>query len=438
MGVGPLLSNVPKSAIKDYKRLFVEFHKRLDNLEFLNVDSEKFVNPETNLSYETTSPVVFDLYNITINRNIDTISQSASITDIPYDEVLDLFTKYDRVVVKITGEDNIDYTIFDGEIINNSSTSSLDSDSLNFELLDNLNLLNRINIPYPAIGKDIAQYISNALLNAGLLSRDAFNNLFMTGFLESSKYPQPSAIAKTGLNTFIDPVFSLGEPFLGQFKPTGNFNNFLSEIRKKYPLYIFGDRMARLNVSLPQFLYDTQLEVWNIDLNTSSAYINIENSYSLVNLIITIGFTSETDRRLQYGWAFDGISYAMNGGKINYRIEYAFDTIGYTNLTRLASNILVQENKNFKVKISNLPFFHGFDVGQFIKITNHRRISPEQIFFIEDLTHNLSINGFSTEITASAFSLGVIDEEILVGKEKIGGLLDPLINIEVGKSFRGQ
>jgi hypothetical protein len=401
----------------EYKRLYARFHKRIDNLNFLNKSGSRFENPETNLDYTITEPLEVDLINITINRNLNNISQSANIDNIYHDEFFDLFTKYDRVEVFVLGEDDVEYIIFDGELINKNSNRSLDEDSISFELLDNLNLLNRINVPYPAKGKNIHDYLVLSFLEAGLLPTSDENK---------------RAVALTGLNTYIPIVTQLDNPNIAHFKPSGNFMNYLSQIRKNYPFYVFGDRLARLNVSLPDFMYSNQLTVWEIDLAKNSAYITVSNAFSLVNLIITIGYSAPENRELQYGWAFDSINYSMNGGKINYRIEYAFDVFGYPELSKLASNILIKENKNFKIDITNLPFYHGYDVGDFIKIKNHPTINPEQVFFIEDLKHNLSIDSFNTTITASSFALGIVPENITLGQRA----LDPLINIELGKSFR--
>lgn len=407
-----------ESAVLDYTRLYAKLHKRSDNLNFLNKTNEdgRYYNPQTELNYVLTEPLEMDLMNISINRSINAISQSATV-NIYFDETLDLFTKYDRIEVFVLDENGMEHQIFDGEFINKNTTSSLSEESISFELLDNLNLLNRINVPYTAKGTNVREYLLEAFLNAGLLPSSPDN---------------VKGVALTGLNTYIPITTQLVNPNIKHFKATGRFMEFLSEIRKNYPFFVYGNRNAGLTVALPDFMYDNQLNVWDIDLQTSSAYVSVSNAFSLVNLIITIGYTDPNNRKLSYGIAFDGIGYAMNGGKINYRIEYAFDVFGYPELSRMATNILLKENKNFKVRITNLPFYHGFDVGDFVKISNHNSISSEQIFFIEDINHSLSIDSFSTEMTVSAYSLGVIPEDIVVTQQ----ILDPLINVAIGETFR--
>lgn len=382
-------------------RLYYEFNKVSDNLDFVNVKEG-----DVAASFKTNKIFEGDLQNISITRNMDNIIHTATISDLPYEEVYHYIAKYDKITVYYDYYDlllgqQVTITLFNGEVMNKSSVYSNGQHFVTLELMSKGNLLTRVRNPYQSKGESLQQYIRDSLLDSGLSDT-------------------------LGLKFYME------RDILGRFNPSGKLIEELREIRKKYAVMIFEDEANDIVVATPYFLRKNleNVQVYNLDMNNYPMNISIQNLFSDINTIVAIGFSTKKDKTMCFGIAFDPFSYRINGGEINYRIEYAFDiTGGKPALSQFALSKLMEEARQYKIKITNIPFENRFLLGQLVSITNHPEINPGQIFMIEEIQEDISIDDSKVDLVVSGYALGLIPEDITLGNEKAFGALNADVNI---------
>jgi len=402
--------------------LRMKFTKLTNNLAFINAE-KGFV--ETGLKLGET--IEMELTNIVINRNLNRIIQTASISNLLYEAMYAYFGKYDNVEVLLDDE-----RLFIGEIIKKSSTMSKGEYSVSFELADKLVILDRLKLPYIAQNNDTT-------------------SIALQSFVESAIH---EAIKKIQYlpNDYIKVKFNTENALVGRYEATGNILKNLANIKEKYALLIYGDKNGDLVVTTPYFLRSNlnKVKVKVLDVLSYPMQITISNSLEDNNTIIVIGFNGlkeiedsgkkqQVDKALTYGVAFDPVTFQSNGGNINYEIEYALDvTGGKPELNKIALNKLMEDLKQYKINVSNMPFSNDWEVGDLVTISNHPEVDSDRIFMVEEIIHTINKEEFKTDIVLTAFSLGVLPQDLLQGDKYTLGIFDDIVNVELGKTFRQQ
>lgn len=390
-------------------RLYFKFFKISNNLDSINVKSSEVV-----VSYSGTQAFEGDLLNINIKRNIKNIIQGATISDLPYEGVYQYIAKYDRIEVwydyyNIFTNQLTTTKLFDGEVASKSSSYSNGEVSITLELMSRANILSRIKIPYQVNHESLQTYIRQVL-------------------------------EQSGLTNYLGLKFSMDNDMLGKFTPIGKLIDDLKTIREKYAVFVFEDEANNLVVATPDFLRGNVASItkYNIDVKNYPVNVTINNTFSDINAILALGFTTKEDKTTLFGIAFDPLNYRINGGKLNYRIEYAYHITGGKNmLSKYALNLLMDECKQYKITVDNIPFENRFEIGKMITIQNHPEINPEQLFMIEEIEESISNTDSKITLVLSGFALGLVPEDILKlsDNEKAFGALDPDVNIAL-KSLR--
>lgn len=385
------------------KRLFYRLYKKVENLNFVNYEEGKVIFDEIlEQGY-----IESDLTNISINRNINNLVQSASISSLPYNEIYRLFAKYDLIEVYYFDGTNT-YLIFIGEIVNKTSKWNKSEFSVSFELLDKLNLLSRYKVAHEATGTD--------------------------SDINTVEKVVTSTLQEIGLSDLFTVINKAGDSTLVKLSISGDVVQMLNDIRKNYALQVYGNIEGNIVIASPEFLWKNKVAVTVIDVLEYPAEVDISNGYGNINCIIAIGYNDPKEPELTYGIGFDPITYKLNGNQINYRVEYAYHLYGKTDLNKFAINKLLEEQKQFSININNLEFDPTkFNIGDLIIIKNHPEINSERTFIIEEVTHNLNHGSFLTNLKLTGFSLGYIPEDILQGSGLTLGILDDTVNFEMTK-----
>jgi hypothetical protein len=385
-------------------KLFFEFYKLTTDLDFLNITE----GAEFKVQLDANKLFTGDLLNISISRDINNIIQTANINDLPYEGVYQYISKYDRFTVYYEYYDIIEkqqttVKLFEGEVVKKNTKYNIDSHSISLEIMSKCNILSRINTSYQSAGESLQQYVS-------------------------------AALEKAGLSSYIGTKFKMTNDMLGRFNPSGKLIEELKEIREKYAVLVFEDEDNDIVVATPQVLRGDTTTVLKYDFDVYSypISIDIDNTYADINAILALGFSTKNDKTLGYGVAFDPLNYRMNGGKLNWRIEYAFEiTGGFPALSQFALSKLLEEAKQFKITISNIPFDTRFRLGQLVTIKNHPEINPDQLFMIEKINEDINNDDAKVTLVVSGFSLGVVPEDILDGNAKAFGALNPDVNLQL-------